>query len=123
MEDARATIISAATLAAAWPAVLGFVGAGIYEELLFRLLLVPPVFLATSRLGLARAACVIGAVVATSLLFAAAHYLGPQGETFEPASFLFRFTAGAVFAILFVFRGFGIAAGTHALYDIFVSFP
>ncbi len=35
--------------------------------------------------------------------------------------FVFRFTAGAFFAVLFVYRGFGIAAGTHALYDIFVS--
>ena len=31
------------------------------------------------------------------------------------------FLAGGFFAVLFVYRGFGIAAGTHALYDIFVG--
>jgi hypothetical protein len=120
---ARTTIFSAATLASVWPAVLGFVGAGVYEELLFRLLLVPPVCLGAARLGMVRWLSIAGAVVLTSLAFSAAHYLGPQGEHFETFSFMFRFTAGAMFALLFVFRGFGIAAGTHALYDIFVSFP
>jgi membrane protease YdiL (CAAX protease family) len=60
-------------------------------------------------------------VIATSLLFSAAHYLGPHGETFDSFSFWFRCTAGAFFALLFVHRGFGIAAGTHALYDIMAS--
>ena len=61
------------------------------------------------------------AVVLTSLVFSAAHYVGPHGETFEAFSFAFRFLAGAFFAMLFVYRGFGVAAGTHALYDVFVS--
>ena len=120
---ARTTIFSASSLSSAWPLVLGFVGAGVYEEMLFRLLLVPPVCLGAARLGVARAARIVGAIVLTSVVFSAAHYLGSQGEAFDTFSFLFRFTAGAVFATLFVFRGFGIAAGTHALYDIFVSFP
>jgi membrane protease YdiL (CAAX protease family) len=63
----------------------------------------------------------LGAVVLTSLLFSAAHYLGPQGDRLELFSFVFRFVAGGFFALLFVYRGFGIAAGTHALYDIFVG--
>jgi hypothetical protein len=60
-------------------------------------------------------------VLLTSAIFSAAHYVGPHGDLLDAFSFLFRFTAGAFFAVLFVFRGFGIAAGTHALYDIFVS--
>ncbi|HEX3727410.1 MAG TPA: CPBP family glutamic-type intramembrane protease, partial [Pirellulales bacterium] len=102
-------------------AALGFAGAGVYEEVLFRLLLLPPMSACVARLGLAGGARIAIAVAGTSLLFAAAHYLGPHGEEFEAFSFWFRFTAGAVFAMLFVYRGFGIAAGTHALYDIFVS--
>ncbi|MEX0676914.1 MAG: CPBP family intramembrane glutamic endopeptidase [Pirellulales bacterium] len=101
--------------------VLGFVGAGIYEEMLFRLLLLPPVAVVARHLGARAALRVAGAVILTSLMFSAAHYLGPHGEAFEAYTFFFRFTAGAFFAILFVYRGFGIAAGTHALYDIFVS--
>jgi hypothetical protein len=29
--------------------------------------------------------------------------------------------AGVFFALLFLYRGFGITAGTHALYDILVG--
>ncbi len=101
--------------------VLGFLGAGIYEEMLFRLLLLPPVGLCIQQLGARRGMRVFAAVVLTSGLFAAAHYVGAQGEMFQAFTFWFRFTAGVVFAVLFVYRGFGIAAGTHALYDIFVS--
>jgi membrane protease YdiL (CAAX protease family) len=99
--------------------LVGFLGAGIYEELLFRLLLLPAV------LGLLRACRVAppwqawGAVLLTSLLFSAAHYFG--AEPWELRSFVFRFLAGVFFAALFVLRGFGVAAGTHALYDIFVG--
>ena len=64
---------------------------------------------------------VVGAIVITSFFFSMAHYVGPHGERFIAYTFAFRFVAGAFFAVLFVFRGFGIAAGTHALYDIFVG--
>jgi membrane protease YdiL (CAAX protease family) len=60
-------------------------------------------------------------LVASSLLFAAAHYVGPLGDAFDLYSFTFRTLAGMFFAILFVVRGFGIAAGTHALYDVLVG--
>ena len=61
-------------------------------------------------------------MILTSLVFSAAHYVGRHGETYDSFSFAFRFIAGAVFAVLFVSRGFGVAAGTHALYDVFVGF-
>ncbi len=101
--------------------MLGYVGAGVYEEMLFRLMLVPPLAIVARRLGAPRELCFAGVVIATSLIFSAAHYVGPYGDAFDAFTFLFRFTAGAFFAVLFVTRGFGIAAGTHALYDIFVS--
>lgn len=111
--------------------LLGFFGAGIYEELLFRLILLPPLITAFQWLGAARTVSVVAAVTTTSLLFAAAHYqididiLGlriatAHGESFQWFSFTFRCLAGVFFSILFVFRGFGIAAGSHALYDILV---
>jgi Type II CAAX prenyl endopeptidase Rce1-like len=107
--------------AALFGRMLGFVGAGVYEEMLFRLLLLPPVSVCVQRLGAQRGLRIACAVVLTSLFFSAAHYLGPHGESFVAFSFWFRFLAGAFFALLFVHRGFGIVAGTHALYDIFVS--
>lgn len=101
--------------------LLGFAGAGVYEEVLFRLLLVPGVSTCAQWLGARRQLPAIAAIVLTSLIFSAAHYIGPHGEALDAFSFTFRALAGAFFAIVFVYRGFGIAAGSHALYDIFVS--
>ena len=101
--------------------MVGYMGAGVYEEMLFRLMLLPPVAAIGFRLGARRGLRIVVAVVLTSVVFSAAHYLGPHGEAFDTFSFAFRFLAGTFFAVLFVFRGFGIAAGTHALYDVFVS--
>ncbi len=101
--------------------LVSFSGAGIYEEVLFRLLLLPAV---AGLIGYAWPSArgrVVAAVLVTSLLFSLAHYLGVHGEAFAWFSFLFRLLAGGFFAVLFVYRGFGIAAGTHALYDIFVG--
>lgn len=100
---------------------VGFCGAGLYEEVLFRLLLLPVVAWTFRRFGAGAAAAGAEAVVATSLLFAAAHYVGPLGDTFDLHSFAFRTLAGGFFATLFVIRGFGIAAGTHAAYDMVVG--
>mgnify|MGYP001059010744 CR=1 FL=1 len=106
---------------------VGYLGAGVYEELLFRLMLLPAAAWTLQRLGLPRRTSVILAVLSTSLLFAAAHYVGVQGDALQLAdlafwfSFTFRFLAGLFFSMLFVYRGFGIAAGTHAGYDILVG--
>jgi membrane protease YdiL (CAAX protease family) len=101
--------------------LVGFFGAGIYEEVLFRLALLPVVRAALLHAGATALRASSGAVLLTSLLFSAAHYLGAYGEPFAWHSFFFRFLAGAFFAILMVYRGFGIAAGTHATYDILVG--
>jgi membrane protease YdiL (CAAX protease family) len=100
---------------------VGFFGAGIYEEVLFRLMLLPILIIVFGMVGAPPRNRIWGAIVVSSLLFSAAHYVGAQGDPFTFYSFIFRFIAGAFFAILFWNRGFGIAAGTHALYDIIVG--
>jgi membrane protease YdiL (CAAX protease family) len=57
-------------------------------------------------------------VVSSSLLFSLYHYLGH--EQFDLRTFAFRTAAGAYFGAVFIFRGFGITAGTHAAYDIYI---
>jgi membrane protease YdiL (CAAX protease family) len=101
--------------------LVGFIGAGVYEEVMFRLTMVPAAAWLLKRCGCTTAQSLAGAVIVTSLLFAAAHHIGPEGEPIILRNFLFRTIAGIFFATLFVYRGFGIAAGTHALYDILVS--
>jgi membrane protease YdiL (CAAX protease family) len=104
--------------------LIGFFGAGIYEEVLFRLLLLPVVAALLGAAGLSPMKRAWGAIAITSLIFSTAHYIGPYGDVLQLYTFTFRFLAGMLFALLFVYRGFGIAAGTHALYDIFVGlFP
>jgi membrane protease YdiL (CAAX protease family) len=101
--------------------VVAFCGAGLYEEVLFRLLLLPVAARAAALAGLRHRWKIAAAVVSTSLLFSLAHYIGAGGDTWEISSFLFRFLAGVFFALLFVTRGFGITAGTHAIYDVLVG--
>jgi len=103
--------------------LIGYCGAGIYEELLFRLVLLRAVAAMLFRVGISSRASLGWAVVATSLIFSAAHYqlFSAGGYLFDWYSFSFRFVAGLFFGLLFVFRGFGIAAGTHAFYDMLVE--
>lgn len=96
-------------------------GAGLYEELLFRVVIVAllahgfRLLFGTSRVWSGVAATIVGAV-----LFSAFHYIGPFGEPLRLESFVFRTLAGLAFSGLYLTRGFGITAWTHALYDIWV---
>jgi hypothetical protein len=97
-------------------------GAGIYEELLFRVILVGGLaWMAGRVLGLTRAAAGVLAAVLGALIFSAFHYIGPYGEPLDLGSFTFRTIAGLLFSGLFLLRGFGITAWTHALYDVFLA--
>lgn len=100
---------------------VGYFGAGVYEELLFRMVGLMAVLGGLRLCGLGPATALCAAAVGTSLAFSAAHYLGAYGDPFDPFSFTFRFTAGVIFSGVFVYRGFGIAAGAHAAYDILVG--
>ena len=100
---------------------VGYCGAGLYEEVLFRLLLLPAVTWLLHKAGLSPVAACAWAVLLTSMLFSGAHYVGPLGDTFTLFGFTFRMVAGLFFSIVFLARGFGIAAGSHAAYDVLVG--
>ena len=106
----------------AWPVVfMVSLGAGVYEELVFRVLLVSGLILVARTLfAMGRGAATAFAVVLGALIFSAFHYIGPFGDPLELPSFLFRALAGLAFSGLYVTRGFGITAWTHALYDVFL---
>ena len=94
-------------------------GAGIYEELLFRVVLVTALaWLAEGVFGWRPAIAGLWAVLLGAIVFSAVHYLGPYGDRLTPYSFIFRMIAGVFFSALYVMRGFGITAWTHALYDV-----
>lgn len=95
-------------------------GAGLYEELLFRVVLVAVLSNGLRLLGFARTTGAVVAVIVGALLFSAFHYIGPLGDPLRLDSFVFRALAGLAFSALYVTRGFGITAWTHALYDVAV---
>ncbi len=115
-----ATTTSIPTERAAAMAVI-FLGAGIYEEVLFRLCLLPMCHGLFLTSGVRPALAAFLAALATSLAFSLAHYVGPAGEPFRLFSFGFRTFAALFFALLFMLRGFGITVGAHAAYDLIVG--
>ena len=95
-------------------------GAGLYEELLFRVVIVALLSNAFRLVGIGRLPAGVAATVVGAVLFSAFHYVGPLGEPFRIESFIFRAIAGLAFSALYLTRGFGITAWTHALYDVAV---
>lgn len=101
-------------------AILG-VGAGVYEELVFRLVLISLVsMIATDLLGLPQKTTTIVAVVIAALAFSAHHHPPMGSEPFSTEKFIFRAMAGLYLGGVFVWRGYGPAAGTHAAYNLLV---
>jgi hypothetical protein len=97
------------------------IGAGLYEELLFRVLLVGAIAVVGVRVfNLRTGVAAAIAVVVGAFLFSAFHYVGSGADTLQLYSFTFRFIGGLFFSALYVLRGFGITAWTHALYDVLV---
>ncbi|VTR99608.1 abortive infection protein : CAAX amino terminal protease family OS=Singulisphaera acidiphila (strain ATCC BAA-1392 / DSM 18658 / VKM B-2454 / MOB10) GN=Sinac_6883 PE=4 SV=1: Abi [Tuwongella immobilis] len=101
--------------------IITFVGAGIYEEVLFRLLIFSGMVLMLRIIFFPKFLAIPIAAIGSALLFAAAHHIGTYGEPFDRYVFLFRAAAGLYFAFLYQFRGFGVAVGTHAGYDVLVG--
>ncbi len=96
-------------------------GAGVYEELLFRLLLVGGGVLLFTRVFLwNRALSTTVALVASGVLFALAHHIGPMSDDFDSYVFVFRAVSGVLLGLIYVFRGLGIAVWTHATYNALV---
>ncbi len=101
--------------------VMLVLGAGVYEELIFRVLFFRFTAETLLRLiGTSKMAAYSVAAIFSSVLFSYAHFLGPENPAFYP--FVFRFFMGIFFCILYWARGLGIAAWTHVLYDLFILF-
>jgi len=105
------------------------IGAGIYEEFVFRLILICLLmFLFQDILKVSRQNSIILSVLIAAVLFSAHHHIFfvngqfHTGEPFSVSKFIFRTIAGIYFAVLFAVRGFGITAGTHAFYNIIATF-
>jgi hypothetical protein len=95
-------------------------GAGFYEELFFRAILLGSIYYIARRGGgLKPFVAGIIALAASAGIFSTAHFLNP-GEGPELGAFLYRLTAGMLLGLIYLSRGLGVAAWTHALYDVYV---
>jgi hypothetical protein len=101
------------------------IGAGIYEEFIFRLVMIILLMIVLQDLlGVPKRTAIVVSVLISAGLFSLHHHVFiingavQTGDPFSVPRFLFRFLAGVYFAVLFAVRGFGVAAGTHAWYDV-----
>ena len=112
MNPVGKTILQQVTLA---------IGAGIYEEFLFRVLLIAGL---SGILGFVfmwdKTFKNIIAVVLSGGIFSAFHFMGEYGDFFSMELFLIRFFAGLILGVLYMYRGFGITGYTHSIYDLIV---
>ncbi len=104
-----------------WTRAISFIGAGVYEEVMFRLMLVPIAFCAFRMFEFPPRGAAVMAAISSSFIFALAHHIGPSADAFNLFTFSFRAAAGMFFAAVFLLRGIGISVGCHAAYDLLVG--
>jgi len=101
-------------------------GAGVYEEFAFRLVLISLVLLVfVDIFSLKKQAVTVSAIILSAVVFSMCHF--SQTELVKPSELdwpkaLFLAAAGGLWACLYVFRGLGIAAGSHVMWDLYVAF-
>jgi membrane protease YdiL (CAAX protease family) len=95
------------------------IGAGLYEELVFRVIAIALVhLLLVDVLGVEKKAGAVLAVIASAIAFTIYHDIStPAGGLNLPLA-AFLLCAGLYFGLVYIWRGFGIVVGVHALYDV-----
>jgi membrane protease YdiL (CAAX protease family) len=116
---APATTAATAAAVNLWSNTVLSVGAGVYEELLFRLIAINLLSIMIIDFFELRPSTGIPLIIfASAALFSAYHLLV---EPFDAGVFVFRAAIGVYLAGIYIYRGFGIAVGAHAVYDLFVT--
>jgi hypothetical protein len=100
--------------------IVASLGAGVHEELVFRLGLFGGGTWLLVRAGCAPRIALVAALIASSLLFAWAHHVGPHGDPWTRELFTFRALAGVAFGLICWFRSLAHAVYAHALYDVWI---
>ena len=97
------------------------VGAGIYEEFLFRVLLIAGISVILGFIfQWSDKTRNWAAMVIAAGIFSSFHFIGEYGDFFSFNIFMIRFLAGIALGTLYFLRGFGITAWSHAVYDLIV---
>ena len=97
------------------------IGAGIYEEFVFRVLLISGLAILFGLIfNWGEFGKTFLSIIISSAIFSIFHFFGSYGDTFSFPLFFVRFFAGIFLATIYIFRGFGITAYAHSIYDLFV---
>jgi hypothetical protein len=110
----------AADEAGSW--IILSLGAGVHEELVFRLALMGGMIALLMKSGVKHWLAFLIGLVISALLFSAAHHIGPTGDPWSRNLFTYRALAGVVFGLIFYFRSLAHAVYAHMFYDVYVSF-
>ena len=97
------------------------VGAGIYEEFLFRVVLILIftkliIFIFSMEYNYSR----VIAMFISAGIFSGFHFIGDFGDFFSFNTFMIRFFAGILLGVIYFSRGFGITAWAHSIYDLII---
>lgn len=113
-------IIAAPLSTNIWTGIVLSIGAGVYEEIVFRFLLLSALgFLFTNLLKFRKPISAIISIMISAFIFATVHYIGALKDDFTYAGFTFRLLSAIFLSVIFIYRGLGIVVYTHAIYDVF----
>jgi hypothetical protein len=100
------------------------VGAGIWEELLFRLICINCMMIIFKYLNIPLFISICISIIISSIFFSLFHYIGSMGDVFTIFSFIYRFLGGVYLSILYYYRGIGISMMSHFIYDfLLITLP
>ncbi len=102
------------------PSLVVALGAGVHEELVFRLILFSGGAWLLKTMGIQHKGAMLLSLVVSSVLFSMAHHLGPLGDVFQLDVFTYRLLAGFAFAAIYYYRSLSHAVYSHFLYDVYV---
>ena len=97
------------------------IGSGIFEEFVFRVLLVSGIaFIVGIFIKKQYLYKISISIIIAAIIFSIFHFVGEYADTPKISLFLLRLLAGIVLGYIYIFRGFGIAAYSHSFYNLIV---
>ena len=98
------------------------IGAGIWEEFLFRYIMISGSYFLLSKIMYNFSIySYIVVILFSSAIFSYYHFIGFGADAINSSLFIYRFLAGVILSIIFIFRGLGIAVYTHTFYDLYLA--
>ncbi|NHZ86284.1 MAG: CPBP family intramembrane metalloprotease [Planctomycetia bacterium] len=97
------------------------IGSGIFEEFVFRVVLVSSFALIVGLFFKKQYFYKMSfAVIVAAVIFSLFHFIGDYADIPKTSLFILRFTAGIILGYIYILRGFGIAAYSHSFYNLIV---